>query len=54
MLWGKNFVSWWTYFRFAYFFFRTDCEFDFKICPLEKNIEQMKIYEIFTLRAPVF
>lgn len=35
-------------------FSNADCESDFKICLLEKNIEQMKIYEIFTLRAPVF
>jgi len=36
-------------------FFSADCESDFKIFPVrEKNIEQMKIYEIFTLKAPVF
>lgn len=35
-------------------FFSADCEFDFEICSLEENIERMKIYEIFTLRAPVF
>lgn len=40
--------------RLFFFFFSADCEFDFKICRLEENIEQMKIYEIFTLRAPVF